>query len=170
MHPQGGKSGLQRAERRATPGSRHVRRQRVPQKINRLSAFFTGARIRACAALHGTPCSFAAGTARQHRVKRRGKSPPLPRQRRRHGKPRSEQSQAAGGLLARRTFRAALVHGTRAVSWMRTPRQPAGRLHESAGDRAPREMVTLDRTRLIDLPFFMIRDDWEGNDSELRPL
>jgi hypothetical protein len=35
-------------------------------------------------------------------------------------------------------------------------RQPAGRLHEGAGDRVRREMMTLDRTRLIDLPFFLV--------------
>jgi len=77
---------------------------------------------------------------REGRVKRRGKSPPPFRQREGHGKPRSEQSQAAGGCSpAGSSCSGALRVG-------------CTRARETA---APREMVVLDRTRLIDLPLFL---------------
>jgi len=76
---------------------------------------------------------------REGRVKRRGKSPPPSRQREGHGKPRSEQSQAAGGCSPAGSF----CFGALRVGCTRA--------RETA---APREMVVLDRTRLIDLPFF----------------
>jgi len=79
--------------------------------------------------------------AREGRVKRRGKSPPPSRQREGHGKPRSEQSQAAGGCSPVGCASAG------------TLRVGCTRARETA---APREMVVLDRTRLIDLPFFLV--------------
>ena len=76
---------------------------------------------------------------REGRVKRRGKSPPPSRRREGHGKPRSEQSQAAGGCSPAGSQRSGAL------------RVGCTRARETA---APREMVVLDRTRLIDLPFF----------------
>jgi hypothetical protein len=78
------------------------------------------------------------------RVKRRGKSPPPDRRRSGHGKPRPEQSQAAGGCSpAGRPSTGTLRVGCRSA-------------RETV---SPREMMTLDRTRLIDPPHsFTSRD------------
>jgi len=142
----GGKSGLQRAERRATPGTRTPgparargdrechRKQTSSADLQRHHGWLGSVRA-------GLPLPLRVARAREGRVKRRGKSPPLCRQRERHGKPRSEQSQAAGG-------------GSPAGRlWVGTLRVGCTRARETA---APREMVVLDRTRLIDLPFFLI--------------
>ena len=86
-----GKSGLHRAGRRGNPGLSATAHARVPADRECHRKQTPSARLRGA---RGPRRPWHGG---EGRVKRRGKSPPPGRQRAGHGKPRSEQSQAAGG-------------------------------------------------------------------------
>jgi len=87
----GGKSGLHRTARLVTPGGR-AREDAATDSAteSKPPALSLGERREA------KPCAALDSWKRPVRVKRWGKSPPLLRQRRRHGKPRAEQGQIGG--------------------------------------------------------------------------